>query len=107
MSQPQFSRRRFLQQAGGAAAWGLTTPAFVPAAALGRGARSAPSERIAVGMLGTGRQAFLVNLGRQLLDMPDVQVVALCDVDRWRLNETKELVSKRYGQASASGSYEG
>jgi predicted dehydrogenase len=89
------------------AAAGLAAPVFVPAAALGRAARPAPSERITIGMLGTGRQAYIVNLGRQLLSMPDVQVVALCDVDRWRLNEAKQLVEKRYGQTAPSGTYRG
>ena len=107
MNTSRMPRRRFLQQVGSAAALGLTAPTFVPASALGRDGQPAPSERITVGMLGTGRQAYLVNLGRQLLDMPDVQVVALCDVDRWRLNETKQLVAKKYGEASSSGSYKG
>ena len=42
---------------------------------------------------GTTRLIFgdTANLGRQLLDMLDVQLVALCDVDRWQLNETKRL----------------
>jgi len=58
-------------------------------------------------MLGTGRQAYLVNLDRQLLKMPDTQVVALCDVDQWRVNETKALVERRYAERRASGVYRG
>ncbi len=58
-------------------------------------------------MLGVGRQAYIVNMQRQLLKMPDVQIVALCDVDQWRLNHAKELVEETYGQRKESGQFRG
>jgi myo-inositol 2-dehydrogenase/D-chiro-inositol 1-dehydrogenase len=103
MNSYKIPRRRFLQRCGALAGAGMTAPAFIPASALGRDGGTAASERVTLGMLGTGRQAYLVNLGRQLLGMTDVQVVALCDVDRWRLQETKKLVEKKYGQNTRSG----
>lgn len=107
MKRRDYSRRQFLQRSCAAALAGLAAPAVIPGSALGRAGSVAPSERVAVAMLGTGRQAYLVNLDRQLLGMPDVQVVAVCDVDRWRVNETKALVEKRYAERTASGSYRG
>jgi predicted dehydrogenase len=47
---------------------------------------AAPSGRVTVGMIGMGRQAMAVNW-RQFQKMPDVAVVAICDVDRWRLEQ--------------------
>ena len=96
------SRRRFL----GRAAAAVAAPALVPAAALGGPGRDAPSDRVAVGMIGVGRQAVQVNL-RQFLPMRDVQVVAVCDVDRWRLEQAKGQVEGHYAQAQPSGRFAG
>jgi len=68
-------------------------PALVPAKVLGA---DAPSKRIAMGMIGLGRQGIHANLAT-LLGMPEVQIVALCDVDAWRLNEAKKRVDAAYG----------
>jgi len=78
------SRRRFLAAAGAAWGAGLATPAIVPASALGAEGKAAPSNRIGVGMIGLGRQSITHNLP-VFMRAPDVQIVALCDVDRWRL----------------------
>ena len=59
----------------------VAAPSIVPGSALGLDAKTAPSERITVGMIGVGRQAYIVNMQRQFLKMPDVQIVAVCDVD--------------------------
>jgi len=57
-----------------------------------------PSDRITVGLIGTGRQAIKINL-RQLLNHPKVQVVSVCDVDSWRLQQAKEAVDEFYGNS--------
>ena len=76
MSRPKLARREFLKAAGVA----LAAPAIIPTTALGRDGRAAPSERIVLGATGTGGR------GQQnvaaFLALPDVQVVAVCDVDR-------------------------
>jgi len=100
-------RRGFLKRLGAVAGAAVAAPAIVPGSALGAEGRPAPSERIAVGMLGVGRQAYVVNLKRQFLTMPDVQVVAVCDVDRWRLQEGKNLVETSYAAAKPSGRFSG
>ena len=80
----QFSRRRFLAATGAALGAGLAMPAIAPASALGADGAVAPSNRIRLGMIGLGRQCLAFNLW-PFLQAADVQVVALCDVDRWRL----------------------
>ena len=105
MDQRLFNRRRFFKQLGAAAS--LAVPIIVPAAVLGRGDLPAAGERVTVAMLGTGRQANFVNLRQQFLVMPDVQIVALCDVDRWRLGETGKLVETQYAPRRKSGQYKG
>lgn len=57
----------------------------------------APSNRTTVGVIGVGRQTVIVNL-KQFLGMPEVQVVAVCDVDSWRLEKAQRQVDTAYGQ---------
>ena len=68
------TRRGFLGKGVAAAGTVWAAPAIVPASALGAEGGKAPSERINVGMIGVGRQAYIVNLKRQFLKMPDVQI---------------------------------
>ncbi len=79
------SRRGFL---------GTAAPILLPASLLGK---NSPSNRITVGIVGVGRQTVYVNL-KQFLKMPDVQVVAVCDVDSWRLANAKQQVEDAYGK---------
>lgn len=58
--------------------------------------KTAPSNRINLLMLGTGRQALHVNLPT-LLGMPEVRIVGVCDVDRKRAVAAKEKVDRHYG----------
>jgi predicted dehydrogenase len=89
------SRRRFLQTTAKAAALSslaLSFPTIVPASVFGK---KAPSNRINVGAIGTGR----ISRGH---DMPGVwrsdfaQVVAVCDLDTKRAAEGKNLVNEYY-----------
>lgn len=70
------------------------------------GLAAGANERIAVGMIGLGRQTVYVNL-KSFLKSPDTQVVAVCDVDSWRLGEGKKAVEKHYADAKRSGSFTG
>jgi len=92
------NRRRFLQALGAAAA-----PLVVPRSVFGAGA---PSERINVGMIGMGRQALYANL-QPFLRSPDTRVVALCDVDSWRLGNALKAVEQFYAADRTSGVYKG
>jgi myo-inositol 2-dehydrogenase/D-chiro-inositol 1-dehydrogenase len=89
----------------------LGIPTILPASVFGK---NAPSNRITVGMIGTGRQGYGQNLqGAEvtnvpgLLDLPDAQVVAVCDVDSWRMEEARKLVDARYAKNAAGGKYKG
>lgn len=84
----RMTRRRAL---GGLLA--ATAPLVLPARLFGS---DAPSNRIHLLMLGTGRQACLTNLPT-LLGRPEVRVVAVCDVDRRRAEAAKALVDTHYG----------
>ena len=101
------TRRTFLKGASAAAGLAVAAPTLVPGSALGAEQRAAASERITVGMIGVGRQAYVVNLGRQFLKMPDVEIVAVCDADRWRMSQGKKLVEESYGKQKPSGQYAG
>jgi predicted dehydrogenase len=71
-------------------------PAVVPSSVLGANDQVAPSNRITVGMLALGRQAMARNL-TVFLRWPDTEVVALCDVDRWRLDTAPLRVANQHG----------
>jgi len=86
-----FSRRQALF---GLAAGAL--PLILPARLLGR---DAPSNQINLLMIGTGRQAYVVNLPT-LLGMPAVRVVAVCDVDARRARLAKAKVDASYGNTA-------
>ena len=99
------SRRSLLRRAGAAAAAAAGAPWIIPASA--RGAQGQPpSGRITVGMIGTGRQAYLKNMP-QFVKMPDVQIVAISDVDAWRMDQMKQAIEKHYGDKRASGEHRG
>jgi predicted dehydrogenase len=91
------SRRRFLARAMSAAAGAIAVPYVIPASALGRGGSVAPSERITVGLIGVGRQVLAYNLP-YFMSQDDCAIVALCDVDRWRLEVSEERTASYYGE---------
>ncbi len=73
----------------------LALPAIVPASALGRAGRPAPSERIVLGAIGIGPRGRDV-LGYMLAE-PDVQFVAISDVRADRRASVKAMADSRYG----------
>jgi len=105
MCAARFTRRQFLRTTA-ALGTACAAPAVLPASALGRDGAPAPSSRITVGMIGVGRQAKFYNL-RQFLGMPDVQVVAVCDVDAWRLANARQQVEEGYAKSVPAGTYRG
>lgn len=114
MSQ-QASRREFLKGAAVASVSALGFPYIVSSAALGKAGAVAPSNRIVMGCIGVGGQGT-GNMGA-FLNMPDVQVVAVCDVERKSnlylgggahgLEPAKQMVEKFYGEKTPTGSYLG
>jgi myo-inositol 2-dehydrogenase/D-chiro-inositol 1-dehydrogenase len=68
--------------------------------------RPKPSERINLGFIGTGRQATYANLPG-FLSESDAQVVAVCDVDAWRLEQARRQVEEHYAKGAKSGVFKG
>ncbi len=86
------TRRELLTRSAAGAV--LAAPFFVPAAALGRGGKTAPSERITLGVIGVGPRCTY-DL-KAILKLSDVQCVAVCDVQASRLAAAKKLVDGHY-----------
>jgi predicted dehydrogenase len=70
-------------------------PWFVPARVLR--SETAPSNKMTLGVVGTGAQG-VVDL-RAFLNHDDVRVVALCDVNAKHLERANGFVAERYGKA--------
>ncbi len=87
----KLSRRVFLQ-----ASTAVAAATVIPATAIGRNGRTAASERITVGLIGTGKMCSGYHLNT-LLGFDDVQIVAVCDVDTNRRQLAKNQVQQKYG----------
>ena len=91
---PRISRRAFVKRASAA---GIATafPSIIPASALGRERRPAAGDRIVIGCIGVGSQG--TGNMNEFLGKNEVQVVAVCDVDRDHLVRAKQRVDTFYG----------
>ncbi len=87
-------RRTFLKRVASAGA-GMGVFSIIPASALGKAGRPAPSSRITIGCIGLGGMGS-GNMGT-FLGQADVQVVAVCDVDRNHLERARNAVNRHYG----------
>jgi len=100
----EISRRQALAAAG-RGTFGLALagfPSIVPASVLGA---TAPSNRINVGAIGTGRIARGHDLPG-IWKYDEARIVAVCDLDRRRLEDAKALVDGYYAKKSGR-SYDG
>ncbi len=88
----RIERRTFLKQAVA----GVALPYFVRPSALGKAGTVAASERITLGMIGTGSHGRDMNL-RSFLSFDDARVVAVCDVDRAQVEIARGMVNGKYG----------
>ncbi len=75
----------------------LQAPLVIPSSVLGRDDTAPPSERIRVGLIGCGNHGLGWNLP-QIFRCPDVQVVAVCDVDQRHLDQGRRAVDEKYGE---------
>lgn len=94
------NRRQFLKQAA-LATGALALPTFIPAAALGRDGKIAPSNRIVMAGIGYGNRASYL-MGDWFLQQKDVQFVAICDVRKARRLAFKARADKHYGTADCT-----
>jgi myo-inositol 2-dehydrogenase / D-chiro-inositol 1-dehydrogenase len=99
------SRRSFLRQTVSGSVILLGAPVFAPSSVLGLDGTVAPSNRITVGFIGTGRQAIYANIPG-FLQEPDAQALAVCDVDSWRMGKAARQIDEHH-QKRGSGSSNG
>ena len=96
-----FSRRQFLR---GAAVVGAA-PYVIASSALGAPGQPAPSNRIGIGVIGVGGQGS-GHLGA-FLGNPEVQVIAVSDVDRTRRENAQKRTEEAYAKKAPTGTYKG
>ena len=101
MKSHPFTRREFLKRAtlSGAA---LALPTLVPSTVFGQ---NAPGNRITVGLIGMG--LMMGSHHHIMLGRDEVQVVAVCDVDRNKRERAKTQTERAYGAKRSSGTYKG
>jgi hypothetical protein len=88
------TRRNFLQRAA-LTCGAVAIPDIIPASALGLNGSVAPSERLVMGGIGMGgRGSYDLSI---LLQFPEVQFVAVCDVQKDRRDAAKQAVDGKYG----------
>jgi predicted dehydrogenase len=94
-------RRSFLHKTVGTAGAILAAPYIMPSTVLGHSGAVPPSDKITVGLIGTGSHGISWNL-RAYLEQPDAQVVAVCDVDGNNMAEAKKKVDEKYGNTDCA-----
>ena len=89
------NRRSFLKTAAA-----FVAPTIIPASALGRGDKPAPSERVTIGLIGAGGKGL--DLMGDFSHCKEAQFTAISDVDRRHLQKGKALAEKLYGEGCAT-----
>ena len=96
------TRRAFFRTSLAALA-GIT---IVPRRVLGGPGFVAPSDRITLGYIGTGRQAR-GTLFKKFIAIPEAQIVAGCDVDSQKLQAFQQDVASYYAEQNDQNDYQG
>ena len=110
----RLSRREFVLRSAGALGAAMALPLAIPASALGRDGLIPPSERITMGFIGVGGQGRGHLLGGAWTYIAggytardDVQVLAVCDVQRERREQATEKVNEHYANRLGAARYAG
>jgi hypothetical protein len=93
MDTRKLTRRRFVGRAGAAVA----APYVIAATALGADGRPPASARIVMGAIGIGGRCIGQQVMHNFLAESEVQMVAVCDVQRPRREVGQALVNETYG----------
>ena len=88
------NRRQFLKSATGIAVGAIVFPTIIPSSVLGQDGSIAASNRIVMGAIGVGSQGS-GNM-RGFLGKKEVQMVAVCDIDKGHRDRAKSRVDRRY-----------
>jgi predicted dehydrogenase len=89
----RLNRREFISTTGAAIAV-AAFPTIIPGSTLGKGGTVAPSNRVALGVIGCGPQG-IGDMGN-FLSQKDCQVVAVCDVKNDQLEQARAAVNGHY-----------
>ena len=100
------TRRCFLRGSVTTLASALVAPTIIRSSIDAAEPKTSPADRITIGMIGTGRQAMAYNFD-SFLTAHDAQIVAVCDVDAWRLENARQKVEKHYAGLTQSGKFRG
>ena len=93
MTNRKISRRRFLGSASGA----IAVPYAITSTAFGGQRRPPASQRIVMGSIGLGGRCLGQRVMHNFLAEPDVQMVAVCDVQSQRREAGQAVVNDTYG----------
>ncbi len=96
------TRRQFL---GKTALGAVAVPWLIPASARSAEGTVPPSERLTAGLIGKG--AMGGGHLHRLIGDKEVQVLAVCDVDRVRREDARQRVDDTYAAERAAGTYRG
>jgi predicted dehydrogenase len=90
----KMNRRKFIKRSSLALSGAFAFPTIVPSSVFAAPGRVAPNDRITLGCIGVGGMGT-GNL-EGFLEKSEVQVLAVCDVDRAHRERAKELVDTKY-----------
>ena len=82
-------RRQFLETSAV-----LSLPLFIPSAVLGRDGETSPSEKIQMGLIGSGGRG--TDDMQNFLAFKQVQMLAVCDPVRSHRENAKSIVDRKY-----------
>lgn len=102
---PKLNRRTFLKQGAGAIAGAVAFPYIIPGSALGLDGTVAPSNRIVMASIGTGGQGTYDT--KALMSIPEVQYVAVCDVDKAHRERMQGEVNAFYADKTGDATWKG
>ena len=88
------TRRGFLRKVAGISAGAVAFPYVISSSAMGDAGGVAPSSRIVIGCIGMGSMGTADMQG--FLGKQEVQVVAVCDVDKTQRDKAKTVVDEKY-----------
>jgi len=91
-------RRNFLKNAMATTAGAIIVPTIVPSSVFGK---TAPSNKIQLGQIGCGRIAVSHDMA-ELLKYDQAKYIAVCDLDKNRLEAGKKLVEDTYNKKTGS-----
>lgn len=95
------TRRNFLRSSLAAGTGVIMLPSIIPASALGKDGHVAASDRIVMGFIGVGSQG--TGNMKNLIQNPEVQTIAVCDVDTKNRDRAIGILNEKYQNTDARG----